>query len=121
MEFCDIFKELRKSKGYTQADIAKIFNASPSLISAYELGRRKPSYEMLEEIASYFGVTVNYLMARDDQPAHFIDAEAARIAQEMHDRPELKTLFETSRKVSADDLKIVQDMINRLAGINDDQ
>ena len=45
---------------------------------------------------------------------YYLDPEAAEIAQEVQQRPELKILFDASRKVSADDLELVINMIDRL-------
>ena len=45
---------------------------------------------------------------------YLLDPEAAEIAQEVHERPELKLLFDASRKVSREDLKFVVDMIDRM-------
>ena len=47
---------------------------------------------------------------------YYLDPEAAEIAQEVQQRPELKILFDATRKVSADDLKFVVDMIDRIQG-----
>ena len=45
---------------------------------------------------------------------YYLDPEAAEIAQEVQQRPELKILFDASRKVSANDLELVINMIDRL-------
>ena len=82
----------------------------------YEKGTRSPSREMLEALADYFNVDIDYLMGRESGSIYYLDPEAAEIAQELLDRPELKVLFRASRKVNANDLKIVQDMVDRLAG-----
>lgn len=115
MEFKDVFKKLRKSRGYSQSAIADKLHLSKSLIGAYETGDRKPSFETLEIIADFFNVDINYLMGRENKSTYYLDPEAAELAQEMLDRPELKTLFKASRKVSADDLRMIQAMIERFA------
>ena len=45
---------------------------------------------------------------------YYLDPEAIEIAQEVQARPELKILFDASRKVSADDLNFVIGMIDRM-------
>ncbi len=36
-------------------------------ISRYETGEREADYETLIKLADYFGVTVDYLLGKDDQ------------------------------------------------------
>ena len=55
-EIKDRIISLRNEKNMTQAQLAKELNISPSAIEMYEQGRRKPSYELLEEICDYFNV-----------------------------------------------------------------
>ena len=57
---------------------------------------------------------INYLIGKEDGSMYYLDPEAAEIAQEVQQRPELKILFDASRKVSADDLELVINMIDRL-------
>lgn len=116
MEFKDRLKELRERRGLSQLELAKRVNISNAIISMYEKGTRSPSREMLEALADYFNVDIDYLMGRESGSIYYLDPEAAEIAQELLDRPELKVLFRASRKVNANDLKIVQDMVDRLAG-----
>ena len=61
-------KELRKSRGITQKQLAIAISASERGIQQYELGERKPSYEMLLALADYFQVSLDYLVGRTDTP-----------------------------------------------------
>ena len=49
---------LRQKSGYTQSNLARFLNVDQSLISKIEKGERSISTEMLEKLASLFGVTV---------------------------------------------------------------
>ena len=120
MNFNEILKELRKAKGLSQMELAERLNVSKSLVGLYETGARKPSYEALEDIADFFNVDIDYLMGREDKSTYYLDPEAAAVAQELLARPELKVLFKASRKVSAEDLKIVQAMVDTLAKKEDE-
>lgn len=66
IEIKDRIISLRAEKGMTQGQLAQALKMSPSSIGMYEQGRRKPSYELLEEIADYFNVDMDYLMGRSD-------------------------------------------------------
>lgn len=114
MLFNERLRELRQNKGLSQSQLAEALNISKSAISMYELGRREPDLETLEGIADFFNVDINYLLGKEDGSMYYLDPEAAEIAQEVQARPELKILFDASRKVSADDLELVINMIDRL-------
>jgi transcriptional regulator with XRE-family HTH domain len=58
-------KELRKSRNLTQDEMAKKISLPRSTYSNYETGKREPDYYTLEQIAEYFGVTVDYLLGRN--------------------------------------------------------
>ena len=56
--------ELRKNSGFTQKELAKIFNISESSLAHYEQGLTLPSTDMLVKFADYFHVPVDYLLGR---------------------------------------------------------
>lgn len=67
--FSDKLKELREKRGLTQIQLAEILNISKSAIANYESGLREPKDNLLwKKIASYFNVTVDYLMDIPDTP-----------------------------------------------------
>ena len=61
-------KELRKSRGITQKQLALAISASERGIQQYELGERKPTYDMLIALADYFDISLDYLVGRSDDP-----------------------------------------------------
>ncbi|MBQ3532352.1 MAG: helix-turn-helix transcriptional regulator [Oscillospiraceae bacterium] len=61
-------KELRKQKGISQLKMAMDLHTSQNTISRYERGDRQPGANELIKIADYFGVSVDYLLERTDNP-----------------------------------------------------
>lgn len=57
---------LRKDKGLSQAELSKILGISQQAVSKYENGTREPDNKTLISIASYFGVTTDYLLGTSD-------------------------------------------------------
>lgn len=55
-------KRLREEKEMTQAELGKALEISPSAIGMYEQGRRTPDIPTLKKIASYFNVSLDYLL-----------------------------------------------------------
>lgn len=60
--------ELRNTKNMSQEDLAKQLKISKSAIGMYERDQREPSFELINQIADYFNVTVDYLMGRTNLP-----------------------------------------------------
>lgn len=73
-DFGSHLKALRQSKGLTQKQLATETGTSERGIQNYEIGVRKPTYEILIALADFFDVTVDYLIGRsdDDTPVSFV-------------------------------------------------
>lgn len=54
--------ELRKDKGWSQAQLAEAVNASRDIIGKYERNDNSPSIEMALKIAKVFDISVDYLV-----------------------------------------------------------
>lgn len=61
---------LRKEKGLTQADLAKVINKQRSTVSGYETEGKEPDFGMLCTLAGYFEVTTDYLLGKSDSRTH---------------------------------------------------
>ncbi len=59
------FKELRKKKNLTQVDFANLINVDQSTVSKWEQDKAIPDIQTLSNIASFFGVSIDYLMGRE--------------------------------------------------------
>jgi MerR family transcriptional regulator, light-induced transcriptional regulator len=69
-------KKLRREKGYTQGDLAKLLGTAQTTIANYESGTRLPDAERLQKLADTFEVTVDYLLGRAEiSPALHIKKE----------------------------------------------
>lgn len=66
--FSSRLKELRTSKGLSQQKLADCLGTSKSSVNMYERGEREPGLEMVENIADFFNVDVDYLFGKSDIP-----------------------------------------------------
>lgn len=66
--FPERLRRLRKSKNVTQKQLAIDIGASEIGIQQYELGKRKPNYDMLIALADYFDISIDYLVGRSENP-----------------------------------------------------
>ncbi|MCL2081856.1 MAG: helix-turn-helix domain-containing protein [Oscillospiraceae bacterium] len=67
-DFGKHLKTVRKSRNLTQKQLAESIGASESGVQNYELGTRKPTFDMLIALADYFDVSLDYLVGRSDDP-----------------------------------------------------
>ena len=65
--FSERLKKLRDEKGLTQSQLAHELCISNKTISVYEKGTSLQTIDTLERIASYFDVTVDYLIGYSDE------------------------------------------------------
>gem|GEM_PF-238967 len=59
--------ELRKAKGWSQADLAKALEASRDIVGKYERNDNAPSIEMASKIADVFEVSLDYLLGKEQK------------------------------------------------------
>ena len=64
MHFKERLKQLRKEKNLKQEEVARFLNISTSAYGYYEQGKNIPSVPMLENLSTYFEVTMDYLIGR---------------------------------------------------------
>lgn len=58
MEFKDVLKSARESKGFTQNKLAELTGYSRMTITMWELGTREPSLYNADTILKYLGVSM---------------------------------------------------------------
>lgn len=111
MIFSKRLKELRESKGLYQGDVARLLGVTRQAISQYERGEREPSYEMLEKLADYFNVDMNYLLGKEDRSTYYIDPQTAELAQEIFDNKQLRMLINDAMDASPEDIRMAHEML----------
>jgi transcriptional regulator with XRE-family HTH domain len=70
MNFSDSLKRLRTAAGLSQRALAKQVNLHYSTIGMYETGKREPDLDTIKKFASYFGVSLDELLAAGDGWQH---------------------------------------------------
>lgn len=61
-------KKLRKEKGLTQISLQMQTGIEQALISKFESGERIPPTDTLMRLADFYGVSMDYIMCRTDNP-----------------------------------------------------
>ena len=85
--FGERINELRTRAGLTQPELAAALSAAGELeitrsaVSMWELGKRTPKFEVLETIADYFNVDLDWLLGRSDRELTNTPPEITMIAR----------------------------------------
>lgn len=114
--FKDMLKYLRARENLSQSELANKLGVAKSTISMYEVGKREPDFETLEEIADLFNVDMNFLLGKDgsENDHYYLNDETREIAQEIFEKPGLRSLFKAARDLPPERLKAHIDFIESL-------
>ena len=106
-KFSERFRELRNARGLSQQKLADNLNTSKSSVNMYERGDREPGLEMLETIADYFNVDMDYLLGKSNvankalyQSNSTKEHEPSNISDELSEREE--TLITNYRQLNTE-------------------
>ena len=66
MDFGEKLKDLRKSQGLNQKQVAEKLGITSATVSAYELGKKYPSLDILIKICTIFDVSSDFLLGLSD-------------------------------------------------------
>lgn len=84
--FSENLKTLRKSKGYTQEELAAKINVVRQTISKYEKGLSVPDADTLQRIAEVLEISVSQLLGADisrDENVNEVAEQLARINEQL--------------------------------------
>jgi transcriptional regulator with XRE-family HTH domain len=66
--FGNRLRKLRKERKLTAKEFGAKFGLAESTISGYENGNRTPDLELIDSFATFFNVSVDYLLGRTNDP-----------------------------------------------------
>ena len=67
-DFSERIKELRTDHGMSQDAVGKVIGVKRYSVCGYEKGNNFPDVPGLIGLADYFGVSIDYLVGRTDNP-----------------------------------------------------
>jgi transcriptional regulator with XRE-family HTH domain len=74
---------LREKSKLTQEELANKLGISRAALSHYETSRREPDYDTTSKIASFFRVSVDYLLGRTNHPEIVLDDEIREFVDDL--------------------------------------
>lgn len=132
--FYDLFKSLCKEKGVSVTKATVDIGLSRTIGTKWKNTGATPHGEALNKIASYFGVSVDYLLGNEqkNKPAQnvqvrdendnivVLDDETREMIDSLRRRPDMKILFSVSKGATPEDIitavKIIEALKNKGEG-----
>lgn len=114
------FKNLNKYLSLfnkTQKEVADAIDVSPQTFNTWCQGIALPRMGKVQRLADYFGVGKTDLIdekSDTDNTPYYLNDETREIAQEVFEKPELRSLFHVARDIPPERLKAHIDFMKSL-------
>ena len=95
--FGELLKYLRTEKGISQKDMADIMKVSSSAVSKWEKGFNYPDFEIITQLADYFGVSMNE-MSHPDETLQKLQNRQPLQSVETNPLPEAPSMEESAER-----------------------
>ncbi len=108
-------KEAAKNKGYSINKLEQELGFARSYIGKFKT--ITPSVDKIQKIADFLGVSVEYLTTgeeKEDSPIYYTNEETAKLAQEMFEDEDMRSLFHMKRTMPPDRFKAHMDFMKNL-------
>lgn len=105
--------QLRKERNLTQEELAKVLGVSRGAVSMWEIDQRTPDPPILQQIANYFGVSVDYLLGRTDERRPFLEENRPSNPEIRELVEKMQMQFRTDPSLTEEEKKAIIDDITR--------
>jgi transcriptional regulator with XRE-family HTH domain len=118
--FSENLKYYLSLSGQLQKDIAVVAKVSQGTITDWLQARSYPRMDKIQLLAEHFGIEMSDLVEkRSVDNKYYLQKEAQMIANDLAKSPNTLLVFQNFQKLSPANRKIVEAMINSLAGGNE--
>lgn len=111
----DILKKLRLESNLTQEQLSKKINLSPSTIRMIEIGKRGGSEEVVNKIADFFNVSLDYLNGRTEERTT-IDQDKGQLIDDFLDTLIEEGLIKDPNNIDDEIAKIILNRVQSQIG-----
>lgn len=115
----EIIKNRRIELGLTLKEVATAVGVSEGTVSRWESGNiTNMKRNKIAALAKTLQIPPTTIMGWEDdtqkQQEYYLNPETAKLAQEIHDDPELRILMDASRDLEPEDIKFVVNLVKKL-------
>lgn len=108
-------KEAAKNKGYSINKLEQELGFARSYIGKFKT--ITPSVDKIQKIADFLGVSVEYLTTgeeKEDSPIYYTNEETAKLAQEMFEDEDMRSLFHMKQTMPPERFKAHMEFMKNL-------
>ena len=113
-----IFEELLQKYGVSTYKVSKDTGIAQSVFSSWKNGVSTPKQDKMQIIADYFNVSIEYLMTGKESSGYYLNEETAKLAQEMFEDEDMRSLFDMKRKMPPERFKAHMEFMKNLLKTN---
>lgn len=110
----EIYCKIRDKLGYKDSVVATGSGVTKSTFSDWKAGRYQPKDEKLQKIASFLGVSMEYLKTGEERNGYYLNEETAKLAQEMFEDEDMRSLFDMKRNMPPERFKAHMEFMKNL-------
>ncbi len=113
----EVFARLLEQRNLKAADVCKGTGLPSSLFSEWKRGKSTPKADKMKKIADFFEISVEYLMTgeeKKDSPNYYLNDKTARLAQEMYEDEDMRSLFDMKRNMPPERFQAHMDFMKNL-------
>ncbi len=103
-------KYIRKNNNLTLKQLSEKLDIAESTLSMYENGKREPDFQTLNKLADFFGVTIDFLLDRNNLNTNKIPTNKSNTIT-LIARNGGKTEYE----VPEENMELIQQMLDKLS------
>lgn len=110
---------IREERGFAIREVAEQSGVPMSSCAKIFAGLNdNPTLDTLKKLAKTLNCIVDDFLVQENENEYYSDKQTAKLAQELHDNPNYRMLFDATKDLSPDDLRAVIDIANRIKGTN---
>ena len=117
--FYDVFSNLCKEIGKSPSRAAIEMGINKGTVSVWKKKGTTPQSEILQKVADYFGVSVDFLLGNEGKKSKE-DADMDDMIERLKNNPGMRLLFSKTKDASMDDINKVIRMLDIMKGTSNE-
>ena len=103
---------IREKMGISQSELERNAELSKGTISKWK--NCKPNMNSLQKVADALGYDIAYFISDEDNQGYYLNEETAKLAQEMFEDEDMRSLFDMKRKMPPERFKAHMEFMKNL-------
>lgn len=105
---------LLEERNITQQELAEYIGVTQASVSNWCKGIKMPRMDKIDKICQYLDIERSALLKDSIEYKYYLDCAAAKVAEELYKRDDLRVLFDAARDVSEEDIRYVATLLEKL-------